>query len=70
MSSSIMTYGGEPDCTTRNLVIGVVVLCLLSLYWNPVPEYMSIDETPFKGLNWGQKKADAKRMMHAKLASL
>ena len=35
--STLMTYGGvayggEPDCTTRNIVIGVIVLYLLYVY--------------------------------------
>ena len=35
--STLMTYdgvayGGEPDCTARNIVIGVIVLCILYVY--------------------------------------
>lgn len=35
--STLMTYGGvayggEPDCTARNIVIGVIVLYLLYVY--------------------------------------
>jgi hypothetical protein len=27
-----VAYGGEPDCTARNIVIGVIVLYLLYVY--------------------------------------
>ena len=59
MTSELMTYGGDPDCTTRNLVLGVVVLCLLYYFMMPSSEYMCGGDHK-EGL-WGTKHMRARQ---------
>ena len=46
--SSIMIYGGEPDCTQRNMLIIFVAIFLIYLAYPTLSESMSTKTEMFK----------------------